>query len=101
MELACRGLTLVTSDCASWILRGKAYRPLNVFEASTGLFPLLTDQDPPSEEALNWLVFAYSIDRVGDFVVPASTVLDQSTVLEGGTLLSALLEHLRRLCPKL
>ena len=42
-------------DCTSWRLRREAVGPLNVFEASTGLFPLLTGRDPPFGEALDWL----------------------------------------------
>ena len=55
VDLACRGLTFVPLDCASWLLWREADGPINVFEASTGLFTLLTGQEPPFEEALNWL----------------------------------------------
>ena len=44
-------------DCASWILRREVVGPINVFEALTGLFPLLTGREPPFEEALDWLQF--------------------------------------------
>ena len=86
VELACRGLAFVPLYCASWILQREADRPLNVFKASTGLFPLLTGQDPPFEEALDWLQFANTVDRAGAYVVPASTVLSQSAIAEGGEL---------------
>ena len=42
VDLDLRGLTFVPPYCAYWILQREADRPLNVFEASTGLFPLLT-----------------------------------------------------------
>ena len=74
--------------------------PLNVFEASKSLSPLLTGQNPPFEETLNWLQFVYTMDRAGTFVAPASTVLAQSAVAEGGKLIPAFLAHLRRLYPK-
>ena len=74
--------------------------PANVFEASEGLFPLLTSQEPPFEAALDWLKFAYTTDRAGDYVAPASTVLTQSTVVEGDELFPALLAHLRRRYPE-
>ena len=61
-----------------------------------GLFPLLTGQKPSSEEALDWLQFAYTVHRAGDYVANASTLLAQSAVAEGGEFFPALLEHLRR-----
>ena len=42
VDLDCQKLTFPPPDCASWILRREADGPLNVFEASAGLFPLLT-----------------------------------------------------------
>ena len=71
-------------------------RPLNVFEASVGMFPLLTGQEPTFKKALDWFQFAYTADRAGAYVVPASRVLAQSVVAEGGELFPALLAHLRR-----
>ena len=41
-SLACRGLEFLPADCAAWLLRNTADRPVNVFEASAGLFSLLT-----------------------------------------------------------
>ena len=55
INLACRGLAFVPSDCATWLLGREADGPVNVFEASAGLFPMLTGQDPPFEAALDWL----------------------------------------------
>ena len=55
MELAFRGLTFVPPDCAYWLIRRGVDGPLNIFEASKGLFPLLTFREPPFEEALDWL----------------------------------------------
>ena len=97
VDLSFRGLTFVPPDYAPWILWREADRPLNVFEASTGLFPLITSQEPPFEESLDWLQFAHTADQVGAYVAPASTVLAQSAVAEGDELFPALLVHLRRL----
>ena len=74
--------------------------PANVFEASAGLFPLLTGREPPFESALDWLQFAYTADRAGAYVAPASTVLVLSAVAEGGELFCVLLAHLRRRYPE-
>ena len=99
-NLACRGMAFFPYDFAAWILRGEADRPGNVFEASTGLFPILTGRDPPFEAALNWLQFTYTADRAGAYVAPVSTVLVQSAVAEGGNLFPELLSHLRRQYPE-
>ena len=79
-DLDLRGLTFVPLDCAAWMLQREVGAPLNVFGASKSLSPLLTGQDPPFEEALNWLQFAYTADRAGDYVAPVSMVLAQSTI---------------------
>ena len=100
MDLACRGLTFVPPDCVSWLLQRDLDRPLNIFEVSKGLFPLLTGQWPPFKEAIDWLQFAYTADQAGSYVESASTVLAQSAVAEGGELFLALLEQLRRLYPE-
>ena len=60
------------------------------------MFPLLTGRELPFKETLDWLQFAYTTDRSGAYVAPASTVLVQYTVAEGGELFPALLAHLRR-----
>ena len=90
----------VLLDCASWLLLREADGPLNVFEASTGLYPLLTGKENPFKEALDWSQFAYTVDRADAYVAPASTVLAQSAVAEGDEFFLALLVHLRRLYPE-
>ena len=100
VDCACRGLMFVPPDCASWIFLREADGPLNISEVLTGLFPLLTSQEPPFREALDWFKLAYTADQVGDYVAPVSTVLAQSTVAEGDELLPALLSHLRRRYPE-
>ena len=75
----------------------EAEGPLNVFEVSKGLFPLMTGREPPFEEAFGWLQFTYTVDRAGDYVAPASTVLAQSAEAEGDELFLEFLSHLRRL----
>ena len=91
VNLACRGLAFLPSDCAAWILGREADGPANVFRASAGLLPLLTGQEPPFEAALDWLQFTYTADKAGAYVAPASTVLVRSTVAEGDDLFTALL----------
>ena len=61
---------------------------------------MLTGQDPPFKEALNWLQFAYTADRVGAYVAPESTVLVQSAIAEGDELFPACQKHLQRLYPE-
>ena len=100
IDLACRGLAFIPSDCAAWLLRREAYGIVNVFEASAGLFPILTGQDPPFEAALDWFQFAYTADQAGAYVAPVSTVLAQTAVAEGDELFPALLTNLRRRYPE-
>ena len=70
--------------------------PVNVFEVSLGLFPILTGQELPFKAAIDWLKFTYTADRAGAYVAPASMVLAQSEVVEGDELFPALLAHLKR-----
>ena len=42
----------------------------------------------------------YTVDRMGDYVAPASMVITQSAVAEGGALLPKILSNLRRLYPE-
>ena len=84
----------------SWLLGSTADRPTNVFEASAGLFSLLTGRYPPFEAAFDWLQFIYTSDRSGAYVAHASTVLVPSAVAEGDDLFLALLVHLRRQYPE-
>ena len=72
---------------------------LNILSASKFFFPWLTSRETPFEEALNWLQFAYTADRAGAYVAPASTVLNPSAVAEGGNLFQAILSNLSRLYP--
>ena len=43
--------------------------------------------------------FAYTTDRAGDYVAPASTVLTLSAVVEGDKIFPVILYNLRRLYP--
>ena len=90
----------IPTDCASWLLRREADRPINVFEALTGLLPLLTGREPPLEESLDWLQFTYTKDRAGAYVAPASTVLVQSAVMEGDELSLAFYRNLWKIYPR-
>ena len=53
INLACRGLVFVPSDCAAWLLGGEADGPVKVFEASAGPFPLLNGREPPFQAAID------------------------------------------------
>ena len=72
-----------------------ASRPLENPKTVMSLFPLQAGWAPPYEEALDWFQFAYAGDWVGGYVDPASTVLVQSVVMEGGPLFSTTLMHLQ------
>ena len=61
---------------------------------------MLTSREPPFEAALDWLQFAYTTDQGWAYVAPASTVLVQYVVAEGGDLFLVLLAHLRRRYPE-
>ena len=41
INLACQGLAFFPTDCAAWVLGRCMDGPVNVFEASSSLFPLL------------------------------------------------------------
>ena len=71
--------------------------PLNVYASLSGLFPMLIVKDPPFKDSLNWLQFAYTAERVGDYVAPASTDLAQSAISEEDELFPEILKHLWRL----
>ena len=90
-------MTFVPLDCATWILGREADGPLNIFDASRGVFPMITDREPPFKEALDWLQFAFTAERAGAYAVPESTFLIQSAVAERGKLFPEFLVHLRRL----
>ena len=100
MNLACRGLAFLPTDCAAWLLGREADGPVNVFEASAGLFPLLNGRELPFEAALDFLQFAYTADKAGAYVAPASTVLVPPAVSEGEDVFAALLAHLRKRYPE-
>ena len=53
IQLACRGMAFFPSDCMAWLLRREADGTFNVFDASAGLFPMLTSREPPFEVALD------------------------------------------------
>ena len=88
------------TDCAAWILWREYGGPINVFEASKGMFPMITGREPLFEADLDWLQFEYTSERTGAYVTPASTVIAQSAVAEGNELFLALLAHLRRQYPE-
>ena len=58
---------------------------------------MFTGREPPFKEAFDWLQFAYTAERAGYYVAPASTVLSQSEIAEGDELFPSILQQLRRL----
>ena len=91
-NLARRGLIFVTPDDASRLINTSH----NIAEVGQLLFPILVGWSHPFEETHNWLQFAYTADRTGDYVVPASRVLVPSVVSEGDPLFPAFWRHLLR-----
>ena len=57
LKLACRGLAFLPVKGAAWLLGREADGPVNVFEASAGLFPLLNGRAPPIEASLDFLQY--------------------------------------------
>ena len=84
----------------TWLLQREADGLINVFEVSKYFFPLLTVREPPFEEALDWLQFAYTADQAGAYVDPESTVLAHSAVAKWGGVFPLFPAHLRRLYPE-
>ena len=61
---------------------------------------MLIVQEPTFEGELDWLQFSCNSYQAGAYVVPASVVLSQSNIAEGGKLFPAILKRLRRLYPE-
>ena len=93
-------MTFNPLDCASWLFNILEDGPLNILSTYKGLFTILTVQEPPFEEALDWLQFAYTVYRAGDSLAHASTVLIHSSIAEGDHVFPEILLHLRRLYPE-
>ena len=91
-NLACRGLTFVAPYVAAYLLDISC----NIAEVDQLLFPILVGWVPPFEETIDWIQFAYTADRTGAYVAPASTVLVPSAVSEGDPLFPAICRHLMR-----
>ena len=91
-NLSCRGPTFVTPYSASCLI--DIY--CNIAEVGQLLFTILVGQVPPFEETLNWLQFAYTADKTGAYVSPASTFLVLSALLKGVPLFTAFWRHLMR-----
>ena len=60
--------------------------PITISVVLKGLFTMLTSREPPFEDTLDWLQFTYTMDRVGDYVVPAYTVPTKPEIVEGDEL---------------
>ena len=67
---------------------------LNIMAVRHGLLPLLTSRVSLFKELLIIIYFPCTIYQTGDYMEPASTVLVQSTVVEGYALFSNYFHHL-------
>ena len=92
-----RGITFITPYGAARLLDTSH----NIAEVRQVLFPLLAGWAPPFEEALDWIQFAYTADRMGAYVAPASTVLVPSVSSKGDPLFPDIWRHLLRHFPGL
>ena len=95
-SLSCQGLIFLPPDAAS---------PLFFLDGSAGAFskelsPLLADQEPPYEEALNWLQFAFTGDTKIQYAEPSHNALSFSSPVEGGPLFLPALERLQTFYPR-
>ena len=89
-DLSFRGLIFLFSDGASLFLGSSP----NISEPIQMLSPILVGWAPPFGEMCDWLQFAYTTDRTGSYVAPASVVLAQSPVTEGDPIFPAIWRHL-------
>ena len=72
----------------------------NVAEFSRQLFPRLASREPPYENALSWLQFAYTRDSKGAYMATAKTDFSFTLSMEVGALLLPALECLWTLYPR-
>ena len=81
-SLSCQGLTFLPLYETA---------PLFNLEESVGmfskeLFPVLSGQEPPYKEALNWLHFSFTDNTKGPYVAPANTAFSFASPVEGGAM---------------
>ena len=50
---------------------------IHIAAASKVMFPLLTGRAPAYDKVLEWFQFAFTGDKTGSYVFPASTVLNR------------------------
>ena len=84
-DLACQGITFVALDGAARLIDTSQHSGVQHFFSH-----ILIGQAPPFEETPDWLKLAYTAERTGDDVAPASTVLVPSAMLEGDSLFPAI-----------
>ena len=70
---------------------------MDILVAIQGLFTIMVGPAIPFDEVLYWLQFSYTAYRTGSYMAPASKVLVQSVVVEGGEIFLAFCWHLRKL----
>ena len=85
-NFTCQGLTFVSSYSSDLLLECSC----NIAKASQMMSPLLDVWEPPFEETLDWIRFAYTADRTGVYVAPVPTVFSQPAVSEGDPLFPAI-----------
>ena len=69
----------------------------SVGEFSKELFPLMDDQEPPYEEYIDWLQFAFTGDTKGQYSLPANTAFSLTSPVEGEPMFLLELESLQTL----
>ena len=93
--IACQGLTFLSPYGALCLLDPCA----NTAQALRILFPLLNSQAPPYYKAIGSIQFAYTGDRFGAYLDPASTVFKFHTLSEGEMIFTLAFRQLYTLGP--
>ena len=95
--MACQGLTFVPQNCSAWILGRLEEQIIDILASIQGLSPLLNGLATSLEEVSDWLQFAYTADRTGDYVSPLSAFLVHSAVVEEDKHFPAFYRHLLKI----
>ena len=94
-SLSCRGLTFLPPDAAASLFNLEG----SVGAFSKEIFPLLADREPFYMEALDWLQFAFTGEKKGQYTAPAHTDFSFLLPMEGEPLFLPDLERPQTLYP--
>ena len=94
-SLSCQGLTILPPDATASLFHLEG----SVGKFSKELFPLLAGRDPSYEEALDWIQFAFTGDKKGQYAAPSHTKFSFASPVEGEPLFLPALERLQTLYP--